>query len=174
MKNNIAFLYSNNYSLSCLIAREVSDDLSIDFYNVEDRAAEMLMEEGPLKNKIIELFGEDSYKNGKFNVSITEGLNFATSPKLTKMQNYMNDLIITELNHINHNVLVVSNEIIETGILHLSNNLIVANFKDGKNYGEYISIESIKEISAYFIDSDDIDIMTYTLRGCLIDSWNLR
>lgn len=171
MKNNIVFLYSNNTTLSSQMAWEVCSKMDIDHYIVEDRAAEMLNENGPLKRKIIEEFGEDSYIDGKFNTHIVDGMDFTTSPQLSRLQSLMNDMIVKELESIETKVLVITNQLIEAGLLHLSSNLIVAKFLNGKEYDEYISIESIKEICSHFIEPNEIDVMSLTLKGCLIDCW---
>jgi hypothetical protein len=171
MKSNIAFLHSNNITLAHRIAQEVCVQMDIELYYVEDRAAILLNEEGPLKDKIIEEFGLNAYIDGKFNPDIVKGLNFSTSESLTRIQNLMNEAIVNELNETENEILVVSNEIVQTGLLHLSNNVIVAKFRTGEEYDEYISVESMKDVCSYFIEPKELDEMVYTLRGCLIDCW---
>ena len=172
MKNNIAFLYSNDHTLSCTIAKEISDQMGIDTYTVEHRAVSMLTEEGPLKEFIIKEFGKDAYDGDNFNTSVFEGMDSSNSPSLDKLQEKMNSLIIEELKSLEEHTLVISNQLIETGLLPLSENLIVCEFKDVKEYDEYININSIKDISMYYIKPDEIDVMVYSLRGCLIDCWD--
>ena len=173
MKNNIAFLYSNDHTLSCKIAKEVSDQMKINTYIVEYRAVAMLTEEGPLKEFIIKEFGEESYdESGNFNTSLFEGMESSNSPGLDKLQEKMNGVIIDELKSLDEYTLVISNQLIETGILHLSSHLIVCEFKDVKEYDEYVSIDSIKSIGSYYIKPDGIAAMALALRGCLIECWN--
>ena len=172
MKSNIAFLFSNNLPLALNIAQEVCTEMDVEIYPVEEKATSMLNDNESLKKKVVKEFGSEAYKDGKFDPSIVQGLDFSTSPELTRLQNMMNDEIIKELNSIDKNVLVVSDEIIQTGLLHLSDNLIVAKFKTGKEYDNYISIDSIRDISAYYIEPEEVEVMTYTLRGCLVDCWN--
>lgn len=169
--NNIAFLYSNDHSHSCEIGKIVCEQIGIKTYIVENRAAELLSEEGPLKDRIIREFGKESYKNGKFNPIIVEGLDFSTSPEISWLQEMMNDIIINELKKRKDNVLVITNQLIETGLLHLSDNLIVCRFFNQIEYDEYVNIDSIRNICAYYIEPGDIKYMTDTLRGCLIDCW---
>lgn len=169
MKANIAFLYSNNISLSKNIARQVSEQMQIKLYIVEDRASLMLNEEGVLKEFIKRKFGENSYINGVFDPFVVYGLDFANSPELDRLQHLMNVKILDELNDIENFVLVVSNQLIETGILHLSDNLIVCKFIAGEEYDEYICTESIRDIAKYYIEPNDIQAMTLTLRGCLVE-----
>ena len=173
MKNNIAFLYSNDHAMSCVIAKDVSDQMNISTYVVEFRTVAMLKDEGPLKDFIIEEFGEDSYdEEGNFNTAVFKGMDSNNSPGLDKLQEKMNSLIIEELEALNENTLVISNQLVEAGLLHLSNNLITCEFKNVKLYDEYISIDSIRDISSHYIKPDDTDVMIYSLRGCLIDCWN--
>lgn len=169
MKNKKIFIFSNSHSLSCLIAREVCDDLKIEIYNLEERATNLLSEEGELKNKIISIFGEKSYINNKFNTKILEGLDYSTSDKLSMIQNSMNDVICKEIKSINKNTIVVSNQIIESGLLYLSDELIVIQFDKVKEYEDNINIESIIPISSYFITPDEIDDMALTLKNCIIE-----
>lgn len=171
MKSNIAFLHSNNITLAREIAQEVCTQMEIDLYIVEDRATMLLNEEGPLKDKIIEEFGLNAYIDGRFNPDIVDGLDFSTSSQLTDIQNLMYEAIVEELSNIEERILVVSNEIIQTGLLHLSDNMIVAKFRTGEEYDEYISVDSMQDICAYFIEPGDVNVMALTLRGCLIDCW---
>ena len=172
MKNNIAFLLSNNITLARAIAQEVCKMMDIELYYVEDRSVDLLNDEGPLKDKIIDAFGIEAYVDGKFNTDVVAGMDFSTSPILTEIQKLMYEAIIEELSEYEENVLVVSNEIIQTGLLHLSNHLIVAKFRTGEEYDEYINVDSARDICEYFIEPDELDVMAYTLRGCLVQCWN--
>jgi len=173
MKNNIAFLYSNDHSLSCKIAKEVSDQMKIDTYIVENRAALMMTEDGLLKEFIIKEFGKESYDdNGNFNTSVFMGMESSDSPGLDRLQDKMNSLIIDELKSLDKYTLVISNQLIETGILYLSKHLIVCEFKNVKEYDEYVNINSIKNIGSYYIKPDGTAAMVLALRGCLIECWN--
>lgn len=169
MKSNIVFLYSNYYSLSCKIAREISIELEMVFYDVEARASELILEEGPLKEFIIKEFGSKSYNNGKFELDLTNVLNSSDMDKLTTIQNLMNSLIVSELKSIEQPLLISSNQIIETGLLHLSDNLITIKFDNVIEYGEYINIDSIKSISKYYIEHESYADTLIALKGCILN-----
>ena len=172
MKSKIALLHSNNLLESKRLAKQVCSNMQINVYCVEDRAYQLINEEGALKDFIIQELGEKAYKNGFFDTSLTNSFDFNNSAFLNKLQEIMYDYIVKEIESLDKLTLIISNQIIETGILHLSNNLIICEFKNSEETEESINLESLKTVASHYIQTDNFKNMSISLTGCLVYCFN--